>query len=91
MAYHEAMYLVLYPDEDLKLSYVRLDLNVDLLENVNTSEDWLTCLDTQLHSSVGGPQCCGSCPCFPGLLSMSLWSPALSTFCWTSRKEHHVH
>ena len=91
MVYHEAMYLVLYPDEDMKLACVRLELNVDLLESVDAKEDWLTCLYAQLWSSVCGPQCCCSCPLFPVLLNMLLWSLALNTFCWTSRKEHHVH
>lgn len=49
------MCLVLCPDEDLKLPYVRLEPNVDLLESANAREYWLRRLDVQLWSSVGGP------------------------------------
>lgn len=64
------MYLVLRPDEDLKLPCVRLELNADFWESVNAKEYWLIHLDAQQRSSVGGPQSCYSCPHFPLLLSM---------------------
>lgn len=46
------MHLVLYSDEDLKLSCVGLELNVDLLESVNATRYWLMCLNAQLLAPV---------------------------------------